>query len=50
VRVAPTVSFLSARGEVAPPLVGYSSPDFYGAYLDDRIEQARAALRSSRGG
>jgi thioredoxin-related protein len=50
VRVAPTVLFLSARGEVAPPLVGYSSPDFYGAYLDDRIEQARAALRSSRGG
>ncbi len=50
VRVAPTVAFLSARGELAPPLVGYASPDFYGAYLDDRIDQARAALRGGRGG
>lgn len=43
VRVAPTLAFLGPRGELAPQLVGYGSPDFFGAYLDERIEQARAA-------
>ena len=46
VRVAPTLAFLAPAGEAASPLVGYTSPDFYGAYLDDRIEQARAALQA----
>jgi hypothetical protein len=44
VRVAPTLAFLGPGGEVAPRLVGYGSPDFFGAYLDDRIEQAKAAV------
>ena len=43
IRMAPTVVFLgSDGGELAERLVGYSSPDFYGAYLEQRIEQARS--------
>lgn len=46
VRVAPTLVFLDANTstEVAPRLVGYASRDFYGAYLDERIAQARKAV------
>ncbi len=44
VRLAPTVIFLGPRGELAERLIGYASRDFYGAYLDDRIELARAAI------
>ena len=44
VKVAPTVLFLGPRGqELADRLVG-GSPDFYSAYLDRRLEQARKAL------
>jgi thioredoxin-related protein len=46
IRVAPTVLFFGRGGmEVAERLVGGYIPDFYGAYLDQRLEQARAALR-----
>lgn len=45
IRVAPTVAFLGPDGkEIAERLVGYSSPDFYGAYLEQRIAQSRARL------
>ncbi|WP_454719851.1 MULTISPECIES: thioredoxin [Cupriavidus] len=44
VSVAPTVLFLDARGRsLAPPLRGLQ-PDFYGAYLEQALDQARAAL------
>lgn len=44
VKVAPTVLFLGPAGqEMADRLVG-GSPDFYAAYLDRRLEQARKAL------
>lgn len=47
VRVAPTVLFFGPGGvEVAERLVGGYIPDFYGAYLDDRLRIAHAALRS----
>ncbi|MFN4361487.1 MAG: hypothetical protein ACK4F4_12260 [Hylemonella sp.] len=46
VTVAPTVLFLGPNGEeLAERLVGGSIPDFYGAYLDQRLAQARARLR-----
>lgn len=46
IRVAPTVLFFGRDGvEVAERLVGGYLPDFYGAYLDDRLQQARAAVR-----
>lgn len=48
-RFAPTVMFFSAAGrELAPPIVGLSR-DFFGAYLDARIAQARAAARVAAG-
>ncbi|TXT38130.1 MAG: hypothetical protein FD135_3088 [Comamonadaceae bacterium] len=48
VSVAPTVLFFGRHGaEVAERLVGGSIPDYYGAYLDDRLKLARAAVRAS---
>ena len=44
IRLAPTLVFLGPDGEVADRLVGYGSPDFFGAYLEQRIGQAKAAL------
>lgn len=47
VTLAPTVLFFGRGGaELAPRLVGIGSPDYYGAYLDQRLEQARAAIKS----
>ncbi len=44
VKIAPTVLFLGPGGkEVAARLVG-GSPDFYAAYLDNRLAEARKAL------
>ncbi|MEJ7928911.1 hypothetical protein WG922_02900 [Ramlibacter sp. AN1015] len=46
VKTAPTVLFFGREGrEVAPRLVGASS-DFYGAYLEQRLQQAMDAVRS----
>lgn len=46
VNLAPTLIFYGRRGvEVAERLVGIGSEDFYGAYLDQRLESARAAVR-----
>lgn len=45
IKVAPTVLFFGRDGvEVAERLVGGYIPDFYGAYLDDRLRTARTAL------
>src|SRR5690606_36502291 len=45
-RVAPAVVFIGRDGsEVAERLVGYGSPDFYGAYLERRIGQAHERSR-----
>ena len=47
VRVAPTVLFFGPGGvEVAERLTGDYIPDFYGAYLDDRLAQARTKIRT----
>lgn len=46
VKVAPTVLFFGRGGvEVAERLVGGYIPDFYGAYLDERLHTARAAVQ-----
>ncbi|UJS24524.1 thioredoxin family protein [Thiothrix winogradskyi] len=43
--LTPTLLFLDAQGkEVAERLLGYNSPDFYGAYLEDAITKAQRAL------
>ena len=44
ISVAPTVLFFGPGGkELAPRLAGASLPDFYGAYLDERVRTARLA-------
>lgn len=49
IRVAPTVVFLGDGGrELAERLVGFNSPDFYGAYLDGGIARALSRARESR--
>ena len=46
VALAPTVLFFGRAGaEIAPRLVGFASPDYYGALLDRRLEEARAVMR-----
>jgi hypothetical protein len=46
VNVAPTVLFFGAGGrEVATRLTGAPIPDYYGAYLDERLRTARQNLR-----
>jgi len=46
IKVAPTVLFFGRGGaELAERLVGGYIPDFYGAYLDDRLQQARITVR-----
>ena len=45
----PTVLFLGGRGqELAERLVGIAVPDFYGAYLEDRLTSARKVLAGAR--
>ena len=47
VAAAPTLLFLGPGGrELAPRLVGASIPDFYGAYLDERVLAANRAIAS----
>ncbi len=47
VNIAPTVLFFGRDGaEVADRLVGGYLPDFYGAYLESRLQQAVRAVRS----
>ena len=46
VKVAPTVLFFGRGGaEVVERLTGGYIPDFYGAYLDERLHAARVAVR-----
>jgi thioredoxin-related protein len=45
IKLAPTVLFFGKGGvEVAERLAGASVPDFYGAYLDERLATARQRL------
>ena len=49
VKVAPTVLFFGRGGvEIAERLIGGYIPDFYGAYLDERLKAARVAVRSGQ--
>jgi thioredoxin-related protein len=46
IKVAPTVLFFGRGGkEVAERLVGGYIPDFYGAYLDERLRLAHLAIQ-----
>ncbi len=49
VLMVPTVVLLDSRGEaLAEPLVGFRTADYYGYFLDQRIDAALARLRGSR--
>ena len=46
VAIAPSVLFFGPGGaEVAPRLLGAGLADYYGAYLDERLAQARSVLK-----
>ena len=46
IRIVPTLEFLDSAGtQIRQPLVGVSIPDYYGAYVDNGIEQAIRNLR-----
>lgn len=48
ISMMPTVILMDARGEtLAEPLVGYRGNDFYGYFLDERINAAVAQLRAN---
>lgn len=49
ITVTPTVVFIDDDGvELAPKRVGLTTPDFYGGYLDDAINQALNILRRNK--
>ena len=49
ITIVPTLEFLDSAGlQVSRPLVGVSIPDYYGAYVDNGIEQAIRNLRAQR--
>jgi len=49
VSMMPTVIMLGPRGEtLAEPLVGFRGADYYGYFLDQRIDAALAQMRSTR--
>ncbi len=48
VRVAPTVLFLDRQGRAAASPLRGMQPDFYGAYLEQALDQARAAIATRR--
>ena len=47
IRIVPTLEFLDGAGApISPPLVGAGIPDYYGAYVDNGIEQSLRTLRT----
>ena len=49
IKIAPTLVFFGASGkEIVPRLEGIASTDFYGAYLDERLAQARRLVQSAK--
>lgn len=49
VNLMPTVVLMNTRGQtLAEPLVGFRGADYYGYFLDERIDAALARLRKAR--
>ncbi len=49
--IAPVVMFFSANGQpLASPLIGAMIPDFYGAYFDAALAEARTRIGANRQG
>jgi thioredoxin-related protein len=48
IKVTPTIYVVDAHGQpLGKPLVGLMTPDFYGAYLEQAINDATAKLKSA---
>ena len=48
INIAPVVLFFDANGvQLAEPLVGSMIPEFYGAYFDAALDEAKSKLRSA---
>jgi thioredoxin-related protein len=46
IKLTPTIKLFDAEGrELAEPLIGLTTPDYYGGFLDQRIDQALAKVR-----
>ena len=49
IRLTPTIKLFDAQGhELTEPLVGLSTPDYYGGFLDQRIDAALAKVRGGK--
>lgn len=49
IQLAPTITLFDARGnELTEPLVGLTTPDYYGGFLDQRIDEALAKVRGAK--
>jgi thioredoxin-related protein len=47
--LTPTIKLFDAEGnELTEPLVGLTTPDYYGGFLDQRIDEALAKVRSGK--
>lgn len=50
IKIAPVVMFFDAKGEMlTTPLVGAMIPDFYGAYFDAALAEAKSKLQRQGG-
>ena len=47
--LTPTIKLFDAEGnELAEPLIGLTTPDYYGGFLDQRIDEALAKVRAAK--
>lgn len=47
--LTPTIKLFDAEGrELTEPLIGLTTPDYYGGFLDQRIDQALAKVRGGK--
>ncbi len=47
IQLTPTIKLFDSQGkELAEPLIGLTTPDYYGGFLDQRIDEALAKLRA----
>lgn len=49
IKLTPTIKLFDAEGrELTEPLIGLSTPDYYGGFLDQRIDEALAKVRAGK--
>lgn len=49
IKLTPTIKLFDAEGrELTEPLIGLSTPDYYGGFLDQRIDEALAKVRTGK--